>query len=128
MTEPGIHEKMGPNDDYEAKPEKVENPLERAAFGPAEPAFPDLTDPAVRRRLRAEIERAEAAQPSPHRLDRTVHGERLNNAISLVREAHAEILVVLADPQVRGVPRDNLQLTATELNRSLPRLQRAYSG
>lgn len=122
MTEPGIHEKMGPNDDYE----KVENPLARAAFG-ADYRF-DMNDPAQRRAALAEIRRVEGEQPSPHALAGSVHGERLNNAISLLREAEAELRTILQDPQARGIPRDGLMLAATEISRNVPRLQRAYSG
>lgn len=120
MTEPGIHELMGPNDDYEAKP--------APAVGPTEPAFPDLTDPAVRRRLRAEIDRVEGSQPSPHVLRGTKHDASLRTAARNLQDAQDAITQVMADPQVRGIPRDQLQLVAVELNRNIPRLERALDG
>lgn len=125
MSEPGIHEKMGPNDDYDRK---LADRLLGVDPGPAEPAFPDLTDPATRERLKREIAAVERTQPSPHAIRDTPQGERLNNAISLLREARAELGIILSDATMRGVPRDGVQSVAQDLDRALPRLQRSYAG
>jgi hypothetical protein len=111
--EPGIHEKMGPVDE--------------AAWGPVEPAWPDLTDPAVRNRLKADIAAAEK-QPSPHILRGTKHEQTIRNMCIALEEIDADLIGILLDPTVRGVPRDALQLVAVELRRNAPRLYAAVDG